>query len=391
MPITLKQLQISLAKHKVYDAWQYVQSLSQTLTFMNASHALLEKVYEHRKNVIRATSNEMIRAAFSEIGKAVAFTTDHLSRTNLNIAGLEIDDVLYLRKTALEFFHYARLSVDVLSQIVNAALFGDDAFPISEVNLPKKVSSRLGNTPSFSVIHTIMATGIINNEIEYLLALDNYMKHVKTILITVKTGFLFDAHDEFRIAGFTYRGTDYQSFDTMIKITAVRDEVTKLVEEVLTELERQVPNCLNNCERYHSVRFRQLVKETEKGNSVEYVAFFIEVKNDISEIPSQIRVMPLIIKPNDEIYSFVLDMDTIFITQEGKYESGILGKATLQSGTDSNELYKPYNITACTSDAYNEYIMSFQEDRRQISLDYSALEGEIIFLKNDMHINKIEE
>lgn len=39
--------QKTLAQNKVYDAWQYVQSLNETLAYMNMSAELLEKVYAH--------------------------------------------------------------------------------------------------------------------------------------------------------------------------------------------------------------------------------------------------------------------------------------------------------------------------------------------------------
>ena len=375
-------LQIILAKYKVYDAWQYVQSLSQTLTYMNASQAIIERVYDNRQNKIKSYASEMVSKAFTEPGKAVSFTSDNLSRTNINIAGLEVDDAIYLEMTVYDFFHYARLCIELLYQVINAALFGDDAYPINTHSLPKKVITKLGKISCFSSIKEILDIGFMNEEVNYLIAFDNYMKHTKTILISTKNNFLFNTYHELKIANFTYHGTVYQSFDALPKISNIRNEVIKIVEEVLFELEKQVPNCINNGKRFHSVHFRQIIQDTAAYKKVEYISFFIEVKNDLSEIPSQIRVMPLIIKANDEIYSFILDIDTIFITKEGTYESGIIGKATLQPRTDSNALYKPYHISACTIDDYNEYIINFQNIPRNIHIDYAALEGDIIFIYN---------
>lgn len=383
MVVDFKELQNKLAENKVYDAWQYVQSLIETLTFMNASYTLLENVYEHRKNVLNATSQELFNAAHEHKGEPVTVTVDHLSRTHLNIAGLEIDDSLYLRKTALEFFHYARLSVDVISQIINAALFGNDSYPVNEMNLPKKVSDKLGQTASFKTIQMLLADGIANDEIKYLYAFDNYIKHVKTILITVKNSFMIGTNDEFQITNFTYKATPYQSMDTMPKTTAVRNEVIKLIEGVLTELVNQVPNCVNNNGRYHSIHFKQILQDTEKGSVLKYISYFIEVENDLSELPTQIKVMPLIIKPNNEIYSFVLDMDNIFIALKGEGESGVIGVATLQAGTDSNEIYKTYNISACTMPTYYEYIMNFAKNHHHIAFNYYAMAGEVILLKDE--------
>lgn len=44
MIINLKDFEKLLAQQKVYDAWQYVQSLAETLTYMMISCELLEKV-----------------------------------------------------------------------------------------------------------------------------------------------------------------------------------------------------------------------------------------------------------------------------------------------------------------------------------------------------------
>ena len=52
--------QKTLAQNKVYDAWQYVQSLNETLAYMNMSAELLEKVYAHRIISICKCKNMMV-------------------------------------------------------------------------------------------------------------------------------------------------------------------------------------------------------------------------------------------------------------------------------------------------------------------------------------------
>ena len=44
---------------------------------------------------------------------------------------------------AIEFFHYARVSMDILIQIVNAALLGDKSYPVSDKRLISKVLKEL--------------------------------------------------------------------------------------------------------------------------------------------------------------------------------------------------------------------------------------------------------
>ena len=137
----MKKLEKALAKNKVYDAWQYVKSLQETLNYMSTSYDMLVKVYEHRVNTLEEVTQEIIQQA-KQTGEGKC-TVNDLNRTNLNIGGYEIDDVFFLRKTAIEFFHYGRVSMDVLFQIVNAALLGDDAFRVEDKRLLQKLLNKL--------------------------------------------------------------------------------------------------------------------------------------------------------------------------------------------------------------------------------------------------------
>lgn len=96
MNIDFKQLEKKLAEQKVYDAWQYVKSLHETLGYMTMSYNLLNKIYEHRKSVLESTKNEIIQSAMED-GNA-SITQDELNRTNLDIGGYPIDDVAFLIK-----------------------------------------------------------------------------------------------------------------------------------------------------------------------------------------------------------------------------------------------------------------------------------------------------
>jgi len=114
MALDLKKLQKSLAQHKVYNAWQYVESLNEYLTYMAASYVLIKKVYENRVSALSERSQALLQKAITTGTTSV--TDDDLKCTRITIAGLEIDDELYLKKSTLEFFHYARISIDWRSQ-----------------------------------------------------------------------------------------------------------------------------------------------------------------------------------------------------------------------------------------------------------------------------------
>ena len=130
MEINYKDLEKALAQNKVYNAWQYVQSLNETLMYMNVSYEMLKKVHEHRISVLQQVQNEK----FEELKNAgnASYKVSDIQRTNLNVGGYELDDIVFLRKTAMEFFHYGRVSMDVLFQLINAALLGDEAFDVED-------------------------------------------------------------------------------------------------------------------------------------------------------------------------------------------------------------------------------------------------------------------
>lgn len=381
MNVDFNKLKKVLAENKVFDSWQYVYSLIETINYMNESFELLKRVYNHRVSTLKGVEQEIYNQAFENKGTPASLPTKHLERTNLNIAGYEIDDSMFLRKTALEFFHYARLCVDVLSQIVNSSLFGDDAFPVTESNLPAKVSIKLGDTNVFSALKTILFNGISEENIKYLFAFDNYTKHIKTILITVSTSIFIGNVDKFEINSFCYKGVNYPQTDALKKTKDVHDTVMTLIENTLNELFVQVPNCINNNKRFHTLKFKQLFKETDEVNILQYMVYFMEVKTDLSELPSEIKVMPLLINSNNEVCSYVLDLDEIFITTEGNAEQGIIGIARFSGSGNSNELYRPYKIEPCTMHEFHRYVATFAEKYNGLKFNSNAIEGEAIFIK----------
>ena len=378
MAIDLKLLEKRLAEYKVYDAWQYVQSLRETLGYMSISYEILLKVYEHRCNTIEKIENNIIEVALKE-GQS-SFGENDLKQTDLNICGFEIDDSIFLRKTAIEFFHYARISMDILFQIVNAALLGDKSYPVSDRGLLKKVLNELKSKTEFADLLNLLSTNKDNPSYKYLLAFDNYIKHIKTILITIKNSFILGKSNEFTINEFYYDGILYKKENVVDKVQEINDYVIKTVENILLEVLKQIPNCLDNSHRIQSIKFRQVFKKTEKGHELEYITFFIEVENDLSELPNEIKVLPLIIKPNDDIYSFDFKFDKIFIKKKDGSESSIIGCAVLKNGLETNEFYRTFEVRPCEMKDYFDYISTFKTKYSKITINIYAMEGSMIFI-----------
>lgn len=338
------------------------------------------KKYEKRIESLSIKGQKIMETAVNT-GEA-SIREDDLNCTQLVIAGVTVDDSLFLRKNIMEFFHYARMSMDILFQIINAALFGDKSSEITDRRLIGNVLHTLGNTPNFNDLNIMLANNKNNNIFKYLQAFDNYIKHIKTILVTVKNSFILGNSNEFFIREFVYDGVSYPSENALEKVKKTKDYVIQTVDNVLLEVQKQLPNCLDNSTRIQKINFKQVIKENSNSKAIEYISFFIDVQNDLSDLPQEIKVLPLIIKPNDEIFSFDFRFHKIFIKKIGCGEESIIGCAELKNGLETNELYRKFEVRACGIEEYHEYVFSFIQNYPKISINYYAMEGSIISINN---------
>lgn len=391
MAINYKDLEKALAQNKVYNAWQYVQSLNETLTYMNVSYEMLKKVHEHRVSVLQQVQNEKFEE-LKNAGKA-SYKVSDMQKTNLNVGGYELDDIIFLRKTAMEFFHYGRVSMDVLFQLINAALLGDEAFDVEDKGLLGKLLKKLNQKPEFATLLQLMDANKNDTRFQYLMAFDNYIKHIKTILISVKNSIFIGNQDVFKINAFSYGGVNYTEENALDKILELRDYVYATIDVLLQELLQQIPNCISNSQRIQEIHYKQVFTEKDGKTYVNYIAFFIDVPNDISDLPTEIKVYPLIVKPNDEIYSFDFKFDKIFIRKSGTEEDNILGVATLKNGINSNEFYRVYEVNACRQIDYGLYIATFGDtyQSQKLNMNIYAMDGVMLFINEDSSKSQNEE
>ena len=364
-----------LAQNKVYDAWQYVQSLNETLDYMSMSEELLEKVYAHRMAVLESSAQGILRTTV-ETGKAIV-TEETLKATHLDIAGFELNDELFLKKTSLEFFHYARLSMDVLFQIINASLLGDSAIAVDDKSIASKLLKAVGREPNFAALKAMLDAVKIAPEFCYLQGLDNHVKHIKTVLVSVNNSFILGNQNTFQIGGFSYDGTKFPAYDAITKIREIQAYVKQTIDEILLETEQQVPHCLDTKRRIQNLNFHMQVQKHDGVSSVDFISFFIYVNDDLSELPSEINVYPLIVKPNDDIYSFDFRFEEIFIKK--KSDNSIVGIAKLKNGLSTTEVYRTFTVSPCNESEYASYLFNFKQKYKSIHHDFYAMEGQIVF------------
>lgn len=380
MGFDLKKFQKELAQQKVYDTWQYVNSLGEMLTYMNLSCELLDKVYAQRGIKLKEKEQEIQRKAVAT-GKAYVYESD-LHCTDLDIAGLTIDDGLFLQKTTMEFFHYARMCSDILFQIINAALLGDSSFAVDDRGIIGKVNTAIENNSNFATLKSLLDSNKNDDTFKYILAFDNYIKHIKTVLVTVKSSFMLGNNNEFIIQEFINSGIAYPVQDAITMVKKANKYINDTVEAILTEVQNQLPNCVDNSQRIHNISFKFVAKQLEKGIQNDYMSFFIDVEDDISELPTEIKVLPLIIKPNDDIYSFDFRFKKIFIRKKGTDEDGIIGCAEIKNGFDTNEFYRIFTVHSCNITEYYSYISRFTQEYSNITVNFAAMEGSTIIYQD---------
>lgn len=384
MTIDVKLLEKTLAQHKVYDAWQYVQSLQETLNYMKTSYNMLIKIHDHRvatlKNVAKCALNQAHETGTGHI------TTNDLLQTNLNIAGYDINDAMFMRKTTIEFFHYGRISMDVLFQIVNAALLGDESYSVEDKHLLSKLLQKLSTKTEFADLLNLLNSNKNDIRFQYLMAFDNYIKHIKTILITVKNSILIGNDDIFQINSFSYGNIYYPAEDALAKMGEINDYVLSAVDIILSEILKQIPNCLETSQRIQEIHYKCKFTEREGKIYTDYLSFFIDVPNNILEIPSEIKIYPLIIKPNNEIYSFDFRFDKIFIRKSGTEETDIIGVAILKNSIATNEFYRIYEVKPCSQAEYGLYAATFSTNYAGIKLpmNFYAMDGVMLFVSDNV-------
>lgn len=342
---------------------------------MNMSAELLEKVYAHRIAVLESSAQGILRTAV-ETGKA-SVTEETLRATHLDIADFELNDAVFLKKTSLEFFHYARLSMDVLFQIINASLLGDSAIAVEDKGIISKLLTAVGREPNFAALKTMLDAVKIAPEFCYLQGLDNHVKHIKTVLVSVSNSFILGNQNTFQIDGFSYGGIEFPAYDAITKVREIQAYVNQTIDKILLETERQVPNCLDTKKRIQNLNFYMQVQEHDGVSSIDFISFFVYVNNDLSELPPEINVYPLIVKPNGEIYSFDFRFEEIFIKK--KSDDSIIGIAKLKNGLSTTEVYRTFTVSPCNDFEYAQYLISFKQKYTSAHLNFGAIEGQIVF------------
>jgi len=364
MSVDLKDLQLKLAEQKVYDAWQYVESLCKYIKYMRISQDLVIEIDKRRKEILsRRLDIEKQKAKNNGTNVIREFSKN----TYIFIDNLQINDNLLQEKNILDFFHYARISIDILFQILNAAILNDDAINATDTKLICKFKNKLNslNDPTYSNI-----SKKINNilqEFEYIISTDNYVKHIKSIEILLSYN-IFDYYDTtFKIEKFNYKSKSYESVDVISEIQDTYKKIYNFVEDVLSELITILPYC-----KMSDLRVQSINVEIQKISGNDIATFFIDTDSPLIISKDKIKVFPVSIKKNGYIYSSNINAKKIFIRL--KEDNTIIGYAVQDENDNIENSYRSYKVFKGDVTYYENYLNS--EESKSAILNFNILAAE---------------
>ena len=356
MSFSFKQLEIDLAKYKVYDALPYVNSLQEILEYKTISYELANYVYNHRLTALKEKEQEYIKA-LNEFKKLTVDTSIYTC-TNFNITNLQVDDILFLKKTTFEFFHYARICIDFLYSIINKALLGDNALSLNNKHFISNVVKQISADSNFDILSLKLKKIKNCSIINYVKAFDNYSKHIQTIHIPISDSILFGDKHIFSIREFSLKGQSYPQKNAISIINAANKLINCLVFNILKTVQLLLPHCQNTNTRFNRLIYKGIMNTY---TDISYTSFFIETEQDVSELPNDIKILPLRISNNGKVNYSIFTYDKIFIKSKNddiSSEAGIIGYAQLKKLPTNNELYSTFTVYPCDIDEYNDYILS---------------------------------
>ena len=377
--MTYQDIQHELVKYKAYSAWPFFQSVKETMCYMDILAEVIKATYSHRKDTLKRISSEVIQKALDNPGKPSPLTIDHLKQTNLNIAGLEVNDVFFLRIMINNFFQYARISMDGLIQIANAALLGEGAYSPDDKGLIKKLNKILQAEQSFGALENYFSSIVNSQWYEYLIGYDDYLKHIQTVFIQIKNSIVLGDDNAFEISEFAHNGKSYPRCNVIDKVSEIQTEVHKAINDAYSIIVQLLPLSKNTANRIQELSFQQLIKNDEKSNAVESITFFLDVTNGLSDLPREVFICPIRVNNEGVVSSFDFQFDEIFIRRKTKDdEYDIIGCAFRNRANSPETMYKSFTIVPCTPKEYHMYLIGFAKKYPKYSINYAALAGTIV-------------
>lgn len=221
-----------LGKYGIEDSKPYIKSLADKRNYMLLSYELFINTKVTLDKRIKDTSDkksdELKNSGYSSFGSS------DTKGWNIFVDGFEIGYHDMFRKSAWDFFHYARLTTDMYLQIINATLL-ERKYPDEDVTFLKLEKELI----TFADMKEFLEEKANNPEYKYIVSFDNYMKHINQVPVCVKmkTAGLFDFTEmelgEIYLDSFNYRQQYFNSERAEQKLSSARDFVIKTTSQFL--------------------------------------------------------------------------------------------------------------------------------------------------------------
>lgn len=328
----------------------YLKRRYMLLSYESVLHA--ERRLEEKMQTIKAEKEkELVEKGSTSWG------VDDRARWNVDIEGFNVDIIDYVNKSSLDFFHYSRMCLDMIPQILNIAAF-EPKQRKSKESVSYDVIKELPN--SYKKIASLLQRISKDEKYKYLIDVDNYLKHIDIIDIKLKTKNVLEDFDSFVLNGFSYQSKQYGEKEIIGTIGEIKEFVTNAVDDFFGLLLNDI-KATKRKNQITDIMYESLMD----GRVLNYLSFFIEVPTECQDAVAffdseLIYVHPLTVDKSYHIYEdSKFDFDTIFIRQE---ETGrIIGKA-IGIGDDDDSFYKSYRIEISNDTEYKEYIINFRDN-----------------------------
>lgn len=350
-----------LIQKGAYELLPYVSSLLLKYKFAILSYASVihaEKNLQEKMHSIKLEKEEELNTKGS-----TSWGVNDRNRWNIDIEGFEVDVIDYVNKGIWELIHYSRICLEVLPQIINIAIFDYvNRVPrknISLSNFEKKIPA------SFNSFKELLQQTNEDKCCKYIKAADNYLKHVDEIPVKLRTRDFLREYDSFIISDFELGGDYYESRI----VEDLAEQIKEFVEQTISAfLQILITSDIATKEKKNyitDVSYEALMN----GNTLDYLAFFIDVPEVICSIQElfdedYIYIRPIIVDNEYNIYDdSEFSFDTIFVRQE--VSRNIIGIAKV-CNPDDDGFYKQYTVEPCTKDIFDNYMKNFKDNYNKV-------------------------
>ncbi|KEI87335.1 hypothetical protein N492_10075 [Clostridium botulinum B2 267] len=313
-----KTLEKALAKHFVYDSWQFVMNTQKTIVIAHYCTNIIKKSIEEIVLGHTNWKNEIFGKSFIESNKEqhISITYETLPGYEINIMGIETSYSFLLDKMIKDFFQYARNSFDCMAQIANSALLGNKSKARNSVDFPRMLSTfnQQSYSKDFPNIQKWFTEINENPLFQYLDDFNNRTKHTCDVSLNLAIS-LISNYKTTNINKF-YKKSQQLDKDILSIVSDIYSFIETSFKDLLLLIKQEIQREIYIADRYHQLSCYQQKMKNNENNDLSVV--YIESK-DCNKLPDELRIL-LLNDSNDEIMAKNCEIKNIFIRNlNGEY------------------------------------------------------------------------